>query len=225
MKLIKAAAIIALGLAVSGCASTDVATRNAPYAAPKASAETLGQLIDVEDVTVKVSRDLRVSEAELFYPVADLVWRGEPRGDRYQQVANIFATSASAATQDLNVGPRAKVEIDVTRFHSLTDKARYTVGGVHSINFVMRVRDPETGIDLIAPRKIKADLKGYGGQAAIAADARGETQKKRITQHLANVIRAELTGGIAPVAQAAPSVSRNQTAPAEVSFKPSSGIY
>ncbi len=208
MKMMKAAMIAVLGFSVSGCATLDVATRNASFAAPQQS-QTLNQIVGISDVKVTVSHELRVSEAALFYPVADIVWRGEARGDRYQQVGAIFQESASKASAALEGETKANLEIDVLRFHALTDKARYTVGGVHSISFMMRLKDPQTGVDLIAPRKIKADLKAYGGQDAIAADARGETQKLRITQHLANVIRAEIAGG---VAVEAPVVTRNAVA-------------
>lgn len=208
MKMIKAAMIAVLGFSVSGCATLDTATRNAPFAAPQNS-QTLNQLVGISEIEVKVSHELRVSEAALFYPVADIVWRGEERGDRYKQVGAIFHDGATKASATLEGETKARLEIDVLRFHALTDKARYTVGGVHSISFMMSLKDPETGVDLIAPRKIKADLKGYGGQDALAADARGETQKIRITQHLANVIRAEIAGG---VAVEAPVVTRNAVA-------------
>lgn len=204
MKLIKATLVAAMALTVSGCASMDVATRNAPFEAAKEQAP-LSQYLEVGDITVNVSKELRVSEAELYYPVADIVWRGDERGDRYQQVGAIFADSARVATQDLKGGTKANVEIDVLRFHSVTDKARYTVGGNHSISFMMSVTDPETGLNLMAPRKIKTDLVAYGGQAAIEADARGETQKKRVSQHIAAVIRKELATATAPEAL----VSRN----------------
>lgn len=213
MKLIKTAAIAVIGLTLSGCASIeDTATRNAPFSLENAPAPALSQIVDVTDVNVNVSRDLRVSEAEVYYPMADIVWRGDAPGDRYEQVGAIFETSADAATRDLDQGPQARVDIDVTRFHSLTNKTRYTVGGVHSITFVLSVKDPETGVDLIAPREIKADLKGYGGQKATMAEARGETQKKRITEHLTRVIREELSGGIVSAQQAASeAVTRNET--------------
>jgi len=85
MKFVKATLVAALALTVSGCASVDVATRNASFEAPKEQSP-LSEVIAIRDVEVNVSRDLRVSEAELFYPVADIVWRGEARGDRYEQV-------------------------------------------------------------------------------------------------------------------------------------------
>ena len=42
------------------------------------------------------------------------------------------------------------------------------------------------------PRSVKADLKGFGGQRAINAEQQGQTQKVRITDHLAQVIQDEL---------------------------------
>jgi len=85
------------------------------------------------------------------------------------------------------------IDIVVERFHSLTEKARYTVGGVHSIRFRMIVRDATTGKALSEPRVVRADLDAFGGQQALNAQARGLTQKVRITNHLAEVIRQELS--------------------------------
>ncbi len=93
------------------------------------------------------------------------------------------------------------VEIEVQRFHALTEKTRYSVGGIHSIEFTMTIRDPQTGAVIRGPREIKADLVGYGGSKALQAEARGLTQKYRITQHLAKVVRDEMslaTGWVAP---------------------------
>jgi hypothetical protein len=90
MKLMKAALVVAMGLSVSGCASMDVATRNAPFVGGKEQ-QILSQPVAVNDIKVNVSRELRVSEAELYYPVADIVWRGDVRGDRYEQVSAILS--------------------------------------------------------------------------------------------------------------------------------------
>ena len=58
---------------------------------------------------------------------------------------------------------------------------------------MLSLKDPQTGELVEEPRKVQADLKGYGGSRAIAADQQGQTQKVRITDHLAQVINAELT--------------------------------
>jgi len=92
------------------------------------------------------------------------------------------------------------VDVDVKRFHALTEKTRYTVGGVHSITFELTVRNPLTGDLLVPTREIQADLRGFGGSRAIQAEQAGMTQKVRITQHIANVIAQELSapGSVAP---------------------------
>ena len=100
-----------------------------------------------------------------------------------------FARGTSETPGDVPV----ILDVEVLRFHALTEKTRYTVGGVHSIRFKLSIRSLETGILLEEPREIQADLVGYGGSMAIAAEARGQTQKVRITAHLSYVIDTELT--------------------------------
>lgn len=85
------------------------------------------------------------------------------------------------------------LSIEVSRFHALTEKARYTVGGVHALQFTMTLRNPETGEAYGEPKFVKADFKALGGQAAVRAEREGITQKVRITNHLAGVIQQELT--------------------------------
>ena len=57
----------------------------------------------------------------------------------------------------------------------------------------LAIVDPETGLPVVPERRIHADLVAYGGTLAMIAEARGETQKVRISAHLAEVIRQELT--------------------------------
>lgn len=142
---------------------------------------------DVVGLEVAVPRTLVVSEANSYYPGADIVWRGDPPGDRYKQVEAIFDSGMQRGFSTLGGSRDVVVEIEVQRFHSLTEKARYTVGGVHSITFLVTVRDARTGEVIEGPRRVKADLKAYGGQTALDAERRGETQKVRITEHLADV--------------------------------------
>ena len=196
MKHVRIIAALALGLSVSACASIDTATRNAPLESASALAaeapSAAVQSIAVQSYAVKVPRSLRVSEANSYYPMGDIVWREDPIGDRHRQVAAIFNTSVAKATEGMQGALPVNAEIVVKRFHALTEKTRYTIGGVHSITFDLILRDPATGLEIMPPREIRADLKGYGGAKAIAAEQQGVTQKVRITQHLANVIRMEL---------------------------------
>ena len=199
MTRIKLVLFLAMGGLVSACANSNVATRNAPYeAAPLTAAAGVEQAapltnLSVENVTVRVPRALSVSEANRYLPSSDIVWREDPIGDRHAQVATIFHAAMTKGTEQLE-GPRAvDLDIEVARFHALTEKARYTTGGVHNINFVLTLRDAKTGAILGEPRQVRADLDAFGGQQALRAEARGLTQKVRITNHLAEVIRQELT--------------------------------
>ncbi len=193
MSMIKVIAAMVLGLSVSACASVDTASRNAPFDAPVSDIAAPAPSYALEGFTVSVPQTLKVSEANLYYPNGDIVWRGEARGNRYQQVQAIFEEGVRLGAGPLNGAMPVQVEIEVTRFHALTEKTRYSVGGVHSIEFIMTIVDPETGTVLRGPKPIQAHLLGYGGQKAIEAENRGLTQKYRITQHLAHVVRKELT--------------------------------
>lgn len=183
---------LALAVTVSGCANlpNDTATRNAPL---DLSQQVMPTTMNVQSLTVNVPRTLKVSEANRYYPGGDIVWREDPLGDRYAQVQAIFSDAMTRGTTGMDTGVPVALDIEVLRFHALTQKARYTTGGVHALTFVMTLRDPVTGRPLSEPRQITANLKGYGGQKAIEAEQRGETQKVRITQHLAEVIHQEMS--------------------------------
>lgn len=198
---ITAVAAMALGLAACDATTTpEIAARAAPgfdAAQPLGSRHhdgtlRLTQAYAVQDIEVIVPEELRVSEANTYYPNADIVWRGDVPGDRHAQIKAIFETAFRSSAPKLGKGVPADVKIEVIRFHSLTEKTRYTFGGVHSIKFRLTVLDPETGAEL-ENRVIDADLKAYGGTQAVAMEAKGVTQKKRITQHLSNVLVQELT--------------------------------
>ncbi|MEQ8401499.1 MAG: hypothetical protein RH978_10895 [Roseitalea porphyridii] len=183
-------------MALSGCggAPMETATRNAPadFATPQVARTAAS--VKVTSVKVSVPRTLEVSEANRFYPGGDIVWREDPPGDRHAQVQAIVEAAMLKGVRAVEGEGRPVVlDIEVTRFHALTEKTRNTVGGVHALQFIMQYRDPETGVALSAPRVVKADFKGFGGKAAKAAERAGQTQKVRITDHLAGVIRQQLT--------------------------------
>ena len=189
--------ILALGaaLGLSACASVDTASRNAPIDAPLSAIENsvpLTSPVKVVAVTVNVPRSLKVSEANRYYPSGDIVWREDPIGDRHNQVAAIVQAAMEQGVAPLDGSKEVFLEVSVSRFHALTEKARYTVGGVHAIQFSYRLVDAETGAELTPPKFVKADFDALGGNAAVAAEARGVTQKYRITHHLAKVIQDEL---------------------------------
>lgn len=202
MGILRGLLVLALATGLSACVKPEAATRSAdPAGVTLASAgggrpgkgiQTVNVALNVLDVRVTVPRDLKVSEAETYYPIADIVWRGDPRGDRYQQIEAIYATAVPPAIAPLNHGIPVVAEIEVTRFHCVTDKTRYTVGGVHSLKFMLTIRHAETGEVLDGPRLVNADVPAPGGRKAVAQDYAGITQKDVVTQRLATVIRREL---------------------------------
>ncbi|WP_264213228.1 DUF6778 family protein [Leisingera thetidis] len=205
MKIIRSLALVSLGLMASACASVDMPSRNLPFEpAPDAAVrvpegyEPLPQAdpvpaLRISGVTVEVPRSLTVSETNSYLPKGDIVWREDPLGDRYAQVQAIVQHAMTAGSAGLDGPIGAHLHVEVLRFHALTQKARYTTGGIHAITFRMRLTDPATGALLRPERTVEADLKAFGGARALEAMARGQTQKVRITGHLANVIRQELT--------------------------------
>lgn len=205
MKLARLTLLLSLGAWLAACTSSEVPTRNAgPEQVARIAEPTVvenqptavwpGQVpVTVNRVTVQVPRDLKASEANLYLPLADIVWREDPVGDRHAQVQAILQNAMERGVQSLNGPVVVDLDVRVRRFHALTQKARYTTGGVHSIIFDLSLKDPETGALLVPPRTVQADLKAYGGRKALQAEARGETQKVRITNHIARVIQQELT--------------------------------
>lgn len=146
----------------------------------------------VQAVDVAVPASLVVSEANLFYPKADIVWRAEPVGNRYAQVKSVLDEGFAGGITGMNSGPSATVEITLIRFHSLTEKARFSVGGVHDIVFSLTVRDSKTNVPLEGPRRVEVAIRASGGDKAIAEDSAGNTQRVVIVAGIAEAIRREL---------------------------------
>ena len=232
MATIKLVSALALTIGLGACTSpTPDATRNLPVNEATGHAMGLGLRTnagagysvvtphyDVVSVNISVPESLRVSEANMYYPIADIVWRGEPRSDRHKQVTAIFQEAFAAGTQTLHSGRRVAVDVVVDRFHCLTEKARYTIGGVHSLKFTLTVRDAATGQTLDGPRLVVADIKASGGAVAVQEEADGITQRLVILQRLSEVALRELTRPLAMPLPAAPTapVARGSFDPTEI---------
>lgn len=197
MKPIKIILLATLALGLSACAKNGSVSRNESINAPFVGTKSVETIIaattfSVRNVRVSVPDSLSVSEANIYYPTADIVWREGVFGDRHEQVAVIFEEGMAHGVKDMNGAQAINVNVEVKRFHSLTERARYTIGGVHSIKFILALTDAKTGVLIAKPRLINADLKAYGGKRAVQAEHRGETQRVRITAHLAEVITREI---------------------------------
>lgn len=203
MQNLKTAAVLSMGLMVAACGTNtsapqaaglqtgdSLAFRQAGAAQPAEQAQPSS--LKVQAVKVIVPSTLKVSEANSYYPRADIVWRGDDFGNRYEQVAAIFQNAFVAGTKDMNGTTPTVLEVEVIRFHSLTEKARYSVGGVHNMHFKLTMRHAQTGALLAPPREVEANLDAFGGGQAYEAERRGQTQKVRVTGYLAQVIQREL---------------------------------
>ncbi len=146
----------------------------------------------VQDVRVNVPQTLKVSEANSLMPAADIVWRGDPYGDRRAQVREIIDLAVSQAALSLHGPEPVYIDIDLKKFHALSQKARATIGGWHTVKFTVHVRDAASGADVIQPFPIDIELPAYGGQKAINAEMRGLTQKLRIEREITRVMRKRL---------------------------------
>lgn len=206
MTVKKAILILGLALSVSACSVLDLPTRNTPFeavsedysdteATPEVAVSTVDQVppVRVNKVSVVVPTSLAVSEANSYLPKGDIVWREDPIGDRHKQVQKIVETAMKQGVADLKGRVPVDIEVEVLKFHALTEKARYTTGGVHGLSFRLSIKDAKTGELVVPVRDVRADLKAFGGTQALVAQAAGQTQKVRITNHLAEVIYLELT--------------------------------
>lgn len=190
MTYFKVILAVATALTLSACATTEQVSRSVSH--DYSMARTSPVDFQVQDVNVVVPTRLSVSEANLFYPIADIVWRGDVMGNRHEQVAALFEEGMTRGAKQTKGHDKVVVDVQVLRFHSLTERARYTVGGVHSIKFVMTVRDAQTGQSIMETKLVRADLDAFGGSRAIAADHNGMTQKVRLTAHLSQVLQREI---------------------------------
>ncbi|MFZ1341139.1 MAG: DUF6778 family protein [Paracoccaceae bacterium] len=223
MKTVKSLVSLGLVLALSACVAPESASRSAGpdgvtlatqgRLAPMAVGKKVAIALNVTEVVIKVPSSLRVSEAETYYPNADVVWRGEPRGNRLQQVHAIFTEAARLGTGKLKSGLPVVAEVEVTRFHCVTEKTRNSIGGTHSMHFMLTIRHAETGEILDGPREVIADTKASGGSRAIAEDYAGRTQRVVVVERLAQVLQHELKALTVNPAKFGLSVSMSETDP------------
>jgi len=201
--------IIALGatLGLSACVTNDTAMRNAPVVQPTfteaAASAVQATPLAVQKITVRVPDILTVSEANTYKPRADIVWREDPFGDRHEQVRVIVQDAANRAAAQHISGRAVVIDIQMTKFHAVTEKTRYTIGGTHELNYIITAYDAATGQRLTEPQLVEQELKAYGGARALEAMSRGQTQKVRITDFLTNDFDDALSTMVLPVDPAA----------------------
>ena len=217
---------ITMGLCVSmalfACSPADMPGQglnlSSPLAANGGGTNAAVQVqYNVRDYDVIVPRSLLVSEADVYLPRADIVWHGDPAGDRYRQIQSIFETALAQSTKDMTQGRAVTVSIEIRKFHALTPKTRATIGGNYAMHFVVTVRDAKTGQVLDGPREVVGDAKASGGVRALREEQQGITQKSAILAHLVEVFDRELTRPGRPVV-ADPAASRASAVPFDLAL-------
>lgn len=197
MNVFKMMTIAALGLTVAGCASVDTVTRNAPIETPGfsgADSRVIARNYAVQDMTFTTQTQLRVSESNSYYPNAEVVWRGDPIGNRIEQIAAMFRTAMDRNVANMDGLVPVVVDYQLVRFHGVTERTRFSIGGVYNIEFDITVRNAQTGEIVEPARRVEANLSAPGGIAALMQEQRGQTEKVRVTDFLTQVFADELSG-------------------------------
>ncbi|MGC8203513.1 DUF6778 family protein [Aliiroseovarius sp. PTFE2010] len=206
----KLSILICAATLAAGCSlpAQDAPTRGAPHVAALLNGQTTTSL-DAQGITqtilqpdyrlrrvyVRVPDELEPSESNSYYPRADIVWHGDPFGDRHAQVKAVVQGAAERAIAITRGDKPVDLDIEVRRFHALSERTRYTVGGRHEFEFKLTFLNAETGLPLAPPRLVQAEIKGFGGLAAVRAEALGQTQKVRITDYLAQFVAQQTAMG------------------------------
>lgn len=177
-------------LVISVFALTACAAQN-PFSASQAAQVERSYAINAFEFVAP--DDLTVSEAEGYYPFADVVWRGDTPGPRVPQIEAMFETAVERNVPVLAGDTPVAIRIDLVRFHGVTDRTRYSVGGVYNIVFDLTVTDARSGTLLEPKRRISGNLKAPGGSQAAALERDGFTQKVSVTGYLTSLLRAELS--------------------------------
>lgn len=174
----------ALLLGLAGC-GVPLTQRSAPR-------PVMARSYDLRVFRFQALPDLTISESESLYPTADIVWRGDPSGPRITQIGDMFEEAADRSRGVLSGRTPVDVEVTLVRFHGVTNRTRYSVGGVYNVVFDLTVRDASTGAVIEPPRRIVGNLDAPGGEEAVRLEERGQTERVRVTDFLTSLLRAQL---------------------------------
>ncbi len=191
---LKGVVVAGLTLALSACIAPRVSdtdfTQGVGQPASQVAAWSLG------GVNVNISNGLTVTQSPTrrYPPLSELVWYGDPSGDRKAQVIALMADAVRAGAADALAGSQpVTIRLNITEFHAMTPQARSSELqlGVHEIMFDISVIDA-SGATVASEAGVRSDLKALSGAAAVEAEQLGQGQKIRIQSRVAQVIRAWL---------------------------------
>lgn len=154
----------------------------------------------VASVDVAVPETLTTSEENSYTPDFDIVWHGEPAGDRRAQAAAILREGIEKGAAGLRGKTRVRIVATLGQFHAITPVVRENLqnSGVHNIQYSVQVFDARTGAALTEPQPVKAEFPALVGAAGDEADARGLTQRVQIVNQIALVTQNWLGTGPDP---------------------------
>lgn len=154
----------------------------------------------VAEVDVIIPETLTTSEENTYVPNFDIVWHGDPAGDRREQAAAILREGITRGAQGLRGGQRVRIVATLVQFHGITPTVRHKLqaSGVHNIQYQIQVFDARTGAARTESQLIKADLPALVGKAGDEADAKGLTQHVQVVNHIAAVTQNWLGNGADP---------------------------
>ena len=185
------AAAMAVGTVLSGCGGTFATDYD------RAVEAQVARSWRVTDVSVVVPASLTTTEQNTLAPNADIVWHGEPKGDRRAQVARIVEDGLRLGSRDLRGRTSVVLQAQLNHFHGVTPVAiNQAPAAVHNISYILRVVNPATGETLFGPETIQADLPALTQSAAAVAAANGISERQRIVAHIAETTAGWL--GIGP---------------------------
>lgn len=187
---------------LAACSGGGLVTRNAPAATQFLTANSdeshapvpLNPSYHVVEVNVEVPASLTTSEVNGIKPRVDILWQEDPLGDgdRHDQVDELMTAALEAGVAALDGERDVVLDVVMTRFHALTKRTRYSIGGEHEVWMYMAVRDAETG-ELLEPARLIGFDARITPDEALANEARGLNQRLEITGLVEEMIRYELT--------------------------------
>ncbi len=186
--------IAASALALSGCIAPRVADTDFSQGHGQTAAQVAAWGLGGVNVQVSDSLTVTQSPSRRYPPITELVWYGDPPGDRKAQVQTLMADAVRAGAADALLGSQpVTIALNITEFHAMTPRARATELqlGVHEIMFDISVID-SSGAVIASEKGVRADLAAFSGASALQAERLGQGQKIRIQSRVAQVIRAWL---------------------------------
>lgn len=186
---------LTLSLGLAACAGSDWETAYEQVDPAMASSWRFAS------VDVSAPDTLTTSDRDGYTPDYDVVWHGEPAGDRRAQAAAIVKEGIERGARGALHGRKSvRISATITQFHAITPTVRRMQSqvGVHNIQYTIQVFDARTGAPLTTPQNIKAEFPAMVGQAGDEADAQGMTQRVQIVNHIAAVTQNWLGQGADP---------------------------